>query len=259
MEVICKFCGQTFAGRQKNKRKDGTIQYSIYCSKECYNKDKETKEQVCIYCGKTFKAKNWHRQLACSMECRKRATQEKRQRLKEKKQKELDSRICVICGNTIQGGTMQSMYCSRECANTAFKKAQRDKYIKKGRGNIRYEKTCVVCGEQYESKSNQSKYCSNRCRRIYGFNSYKPHKRKDLVALIKRDGLKCQLCNEDIDMSRIGLFGVSIDHIVPRSKGGTDELENLRLTHCICNALRGADEEKNEIDLEELEKYKARE
>lgn len=257
MEVICKVCGQAFAGKQKNKRKDGTIQYSIYCSRDCYNKDKETKEQVCIYCGKTFKAKNWHRQLACSKECRTRAAQEKQQRMNEQKQTELDSRTCVICGSAIHGGTMQSMYCSDECRRQRNNQILRERYVRKEKQT--FTKRCDVCGSSFETHSATAKYCSDPCRKKYQYKGFKPHKRNELVALIKRDGLKCQLCNENIDMSRIGLFGVSIDHIVPRSKGGTDELENLRLTHCICNALRGADEEKNEIDLEELEKYKARE
>lgn len=31
----------------------------------------------------------------------------------------------------------------------------------------------------------------------------------------------------------------TIDHIIPRSKGGTDAPENLQLVHAICNKIKG--------------------
>lgn len=54
-------------------------------------------------------------------------------------------------------------------------------------------------------------------------------------ALIKRDGAICQLCLEPIDSMK----DATIDHITPVSKGGTDQLNNLRLTHHLCNQERG--------------------
>ncbi|PZP03182.1 MAG: hypothetical protein DI609_01360 [Corynebacterium urealyticum] len=45
-------------------------------------------------------------------------------------------------------------------------------------------------------------------------------------------GDRCHLC---------GLTGATTaDHIVPRSKGGSDELDNLRPAHKSCNSARGA-------------------
>lgn len=54
--------------------------------------------------------------------------------------------------------------------------------------------------------------------------------------LIRRDGMVCGLCKEPIT----SLSDVTIDHIDPRSKGGSDKLENLRLAHEGCNRERGA-------------------
>jgi 5-methylcytosine-specific restriction endonuclease McrA len=34
-------------------------------------------------------------------------------------------------------------------------------------------------------------------------------------------------------------MGASLDHVVPISKGGTDEPENLKLAHFICNVRKG--------------------
>lgn len=54
--------------------------------------------------------------------------------------------------------------------------------------------------------------------------------------LLRRDGNVCQLCKEPMaDMKE-----VTIDHILPVSKGGTDRIDNLRLVHKACNEERGA-------------------
>lgn len=60
-------------------------------------------------------------------------------------------------------------------------------------------------------------------------------KRWNRTALIKRDGMMCQLCQEPID----SMDDVTIDHITPVSLGGTDRLDNMRLAHGFCNVERG--------------------
>jgi 5-methylcytosine-specific restriction protein A len=50
------------------------------------------------------------------------------------------------------------------------------------------------------------------------------------VAVLQIDPV-CWLCG--------GVGADSIDHVVPRSLGGTDELDNLRPAHRACNARRG--------------------
>lgn len=54
--------------------------------------------------------------------------------------------------------------------------------------------------------------------------------------LIRRDGNVCQLCQE----SMINMSEVTLDHIIPLCKGGTDSIINLRLVHEACNRERGA-------------------
>ena len=34
-------------------------------------------------------------------------------------------------------------------------------------------------------------------------------------------------------------YRATIDHIIPRSKGGGDEIENLQLAHARCNKIKG--------------------
>jgi 5-methylcytosine-specific restriction protein A len=55
------------------------------------------------------------------------------------------------------------------------------------------------------------------------------------LAVIARDQGVCQLCG----MLVIGEGG-DIDHVLEKANGGTDALENLRLTHRSCHARRHA-------------------
>ncbi|HTP29101.1 MAG TPA: HNH endonuclease [Anaeromyxobacteraceae bacterium] len=52
---------------------------------------------------------------------------------------------------------------------------------------------------------------------------------------------KCIHCNRRLLVSQIGdLIGTaSIEHIVPRTHGGTDDLENLALACAACNGEKG--------------------
>jgi hypothetical protein len=67
-----------------------------------------------------------------------------------------------------------------------------------------------------------------------------PEKRRDPLpkwlrrAVIERDGLMCQLCGDPVAED-----DVHIDHRYPRSRGGSDSLENLQVTHSACNLAKG--------------------
>ncbi|OGA66050.1 MAG: hypothetical protein A3G83_10080 [Betaproteobacteria bacterium RIFCSPLOWO2_12_FULL_68_20] len=54
----------------------------------------------------------------------------------------------------------------------------------------------------------------------------------------------CHLCGEPMAFSNYGNHGVrgawEIDHSVPRSKGGTDHLNNLYAAHTVCNRAKQA-------------------
>jgi len=44
----------------------------------------------------------------------------------------------------------------------------------------------------------------------------------------------CPLCKQFL-----GHHNVTIDHIIPKSKGGTDDFDNLQFVHKKCNQLKG--------------------
>jgi 5-methylcytosine-specific restriction endonuclease McrA len=70
-----------------------------------------------------------------------------------------------------------------------------------------------------------------------------PHHRRRRVAaaliaeMLDAQGGICPLCNKIIDKSTLGAFHV--DHVIPFSKGGGYESENLQVTHPACNRWKG--------------------
>lgn len=57
----------------------------------------------------------------------------------------------------------------------------------------------------------------------------------------KRDNWLCWLCNQPVpqDVKRRSKLAATRDHVVPRSHGGPDTADNLRLAHRKCNQGRG--------------------
>ena len=135
---------------------------------------------------------------------------------------------------------------------------------------------CAECGKYFsiaecmESKGlkfiqHNPKYCSHECNRK-ALN--RAHKRAPsgktgnyyvrarkygceyvpgitLKKLVKRDGLKCQICGGMCDWSDhlwseySGPTYPSIDHIIPLAKGGSHTWGNVQVAHLMCNSLKG--------------------
>jgi 5-methylcytosine-specific restriction endonuclease McrA len=66
--------------------------------------------------------------------------------------------------------------------------------------------------------------------------------RRLAALVVDQYGAVCWLCREPInlDLPRTHPFGLSLDHVQPRSQGGTDAVSNLRPAHLRCNLRRGA-------------------
>lgn len=63
-----------------------------------------------------------------------------------------------------------------------------------------------------------------------GHNGSTSRWRKIRERIVLRDGGICQMC---------GMEGDSVDHIIPRSQGGTDDDFNLQLLCRLCNSVKG--------------------
>lgn len=73
------------------------------------------------------------------------------------------------------------------------------------------------------------------------------HSNKSLKELYKRDKGICYICGNKCDYEDYtyrgntfiaGNYYPSIDHVIPISKGGTDDWNNLKLAHRLCNSIK---------------------
>lgn len=53
--------------------------------------------------------------------------------------------------------------------------------------------------------------------------------------VIARDGYICGICGDLVCPTEL-----SVDHIIPIARGGTDDLTNLQVAHRVCNSRKGA-------------------
>lgn len=115
-----------------------------------------------------------------------------------------------------------------------------------------YYHTCVDCGVLMVTRTKRKgKWpCCRPCAavRLIGTDSRRAHKRRasgppvlSVHQLAERDGSRCHICHRKVDLNLSGMakWGPTIEHIVPVSKGGTNEAHNLALAHRHCNTVRG--------------------
>ena len=115
--------------------------------------------------------------------------------------------------------------------------------------------TRAVCGEACRAAYRQQWYANKRAT-----PSYLEYKRKarakrraerkgstgqaiDPIAILDRDGWKCQLCGKDTPRELRGSLDDSapeVDHIIPYAAGGTHVWGNLQCACRRCNHLKGA-------------------
>ena len=137
---------------------------------------------------------------------------------------------CLNCGTSTKD-SLHRKYCSDSC-RVAF-----DWY-----GGPRPTSTsCVACNVEIDllerTKSGQLRKTSTKfCRRCaQDYDKYK----MSAPELALRDGTDCGICGNPVDMSLTkeddGLMCPSVDHIVPRARGGSHEPSNLQLAHLVCN------------------------
>ena len=105
-------------------------------------------------------------------------------------------------------------------------------------------KRCEVCNNSYKTTREYQKYCSRECRlekqrREYISDGKKLKKESYLKLrfdILSRDNFTCQYCGRTpSDGAKL-----HVDHIVPKSKSGSESIDNL-ITSCEeCNLGKGA-------------------
>ena len=202
---------------------------------------------VCKQCGKEFKPKAKDRITFCSREC---AFDFKHDHIKPKikpEPKKIEC-VCVICGKRFENNRRCKL-CSNECRKElARRKTYKHNYESKALKPHR----CKECGLEFipEYGNKRRSFCSDECMHRSQKRDYHVKarvKNKDLYIshinfddICKRDKCICQICGVSIDMSLKAShpMSVTVDHIMPLSKGGTHEIDNVQLAHRICNIMK---------------------
>lgn len=169
---------------------------------------------------------------------------------------------CVVCDKTFTAKRYESSgyWCSPTCQFRYWKAgvepAKTTELVHKARpipkaptiiirGAWWTAGNCAVCGELFVSQYLE-KTCTPECQRKLNRNSnwVSPRIR---YRIYERDAWTCHLCDKPVpsnlewDNETWQPDYPSLDHVIPRSQGGQDTEDNLRLAHFECNWIRGTD------------------
>jgi len=152
--------------------------------------------------------------------------------------------ICLGCGNKFTKlNNNIKKYCSETCKMYAHRKRSLERARAKGSNadpSKQIVKNCAYCNKEFKTSLHVKKFCSEKCsskstnnKIINGYyNRLNSSFLKLRFELFKRDDFKCQYCGRSPSIDGCKL---NIDHILPKSKGGTNEPKNL-ITSCFeCN------------------------
>ena len=155
---------------------------------------------------------------------------------------------CPTCFDEFETEWETKVYCRRYCKERA-REMRRPDY--KPLTLKRETRVCMGCQSAFDVRpSSLRKYCSDQCSNWYAAQKKRDRENSQWKAsktpLLKarifyRDKGLCQLCQQPIDLTLTypNPMMFSVDHIVPRSQGGSHKLDNLQAAHLICNSRRG--------------------
>lgn len=209
-------------------------------------------------CGSSVppKGRTGPRSTYCSKICRTRAGHARAkvtgayQRAQAKVRKPVAERRCIECGQAFGSKRDDALTCSSRCGN-----ARRDRL-----GEIRCSEPDCLRGVRAKG------LCSmhwKRAGRLAGTILSEPwnerrranwHKRYALTRgapdaeafdcrdVYERDGWTCGICATPVDKSLVWPhpLSVSLDHVLPVSRGGAHAPENAQCAHLACNVRKGA-------------------
>lgn len=112
----------------------------------------------------------------------------------------------------------------------------------------KYDRTCPRCVRRFTTRERGRIYCSDACCWRHNRSRRRARLRDAFVEdwelrdIYARDGGICQLCHEKVDRRcKYPHPRAPVpDHIIPISKGGTDEPKNVQLAHHRCNDFKKA-------------------
>lgn len=165
---------------------------------------------LCRYCGaKPLPGRN---------KCERCAGYDGARRAKRK-----EAGLCQICGGEIDTDGMRCQACR------AAHMRQRAARIDKG--------VCADCGVRTAGKP-LCWQCMDK-KNMAAARSYAKTREKKVTCLYRRQQGLCAGCEKSFPLDKNGApWGYEIDHIVPRSRNGSDDMNNLQLLCSGCNSTK---------------------
>lgn len=208
--------------------------------------------KACTKCGQIkpisefhFKIKSKNKRMSACIEClcnyqkNYRATHETKKYPNKQTNWDRSPRICEVCSATYIPNTYWQKTCGPKCS---ARLQNNKKVIPVNTG------MCARCGKSLINKRANAIYCSRTCLSMDHNFKQRGNKEGRRVTtarrrlIMERDNFTCYLCFQVIDKSN-----VEIDHLVPRSRGGSSAPSNLSVTCLPCNRSRS-----NRIGIEQL-------
>lgn len=140
---------------------------------------------------------------------------------------------CLVCGEMCPPGRLT---CSKVCARDARTRVRActDCGAQTSRHPVSFGVFCEGCS--LHRRRARQRRSDTRRRGVR-----KPKNRATIPMLGERDKWICHLCKKRVD--RLKRWpdprSASVDHLVPVAEGGSDEPDNLALSHLRCNVRRG--------------------
>ncbi len=243
----CKWCGSSFEVAR-------TTSQQLFCSHNCKgsfgnkaarDKERSHRPTACAECaGPLVQPAKGAPKKYCSAACKRRAGNRRVNRsLMPLAQP--TSRTCAHCGKAFTAKSRDRIYCYDGWCRQAAYHARR----KTGAARLvgEHEVSCDECNTLFTAKYPSARWCSKLCANRYWGRMRARQRRVRTEAnytdleVFERDGWRCHICGDLIDWTapRTSPLGATIDHIVPLSKGGADDLGNVAAAHHQCNIAKG--------------------
>lgn len=238
IDKLCAYCSGTFTARKSSSK---------YCSQTCqgqYNGRRHRRIRNCKHCGNEFPSRhhernNKNRRDYCGAACfpsnRRKADSENLRRVRARRARVRAKLDRAAAGRQGRRGLLFVAGNCRTCDQyfIHITSRRRDEHLQRGFVNL------LIC-------------CSDDCR-LDSLRQYKKAAKAYRKALLRsntaegylvrprsvyiRDGWICGICNNPVDRNLYHPhpMSVSLDHIIPVSKGGGHTYDNLQCSHLICN------------------------
>ena len=179
----------------------------------------------------------------------------------------MENRQCSECESVFVPNSGIQKTCSEKCCKERVNKRWRDRYqsdpefrtrMKNRNRKAQIERQCLECDDKFHTSRAWQKTCSYKCSKDYKNKrqrdrsknpEYRVRKnkrererdhgyRKHWRFLCEAQEWRCAICGERLPKQSPDQ--IHVDHIIPVSRGGTDDLVNLQATHDSCNMAKGS-------------------